>query len=315
MLKIAYLVLVHDQPAQFQRLIHALDSKNASFFVHIDLKSDISEFNCFMNNVFFIKKRVSVNHAGFSLTQAMINLIQAAFVSNNFDYFIFLSGRDYPIKEKQYINKFLEDRYPLNFIDFYHLTKDDRAIGHISKYHFVDLIGYSPKIIKTPLKAIRWILRQLLTSRKFINGMIPYRGSQWFSLNRDTVSYIVDFLNSKDSKKYIDFFKQVWGSDEIFFHSLILNSPYAEQCYYNRESITTLEKICDTSKLRNITTYLHYIDWNEKRENPAVFDADDFSILQQQKAIFARKFCEKKSAELLARIDRVLLGINQDPIN
>ena len=87
-MKIAYLIIAHDQPRQFKRMIKALDSEYVSFFVHIDSKRNISEFSCpnFKDNVIFIKNRISVIQGGFSLTQAMINLMKKASILNEFDY-------------------------------------------------------------------------------------------------------------------------------------------------------------------------------------------------------------------------------------
>lgn len=306
-IKIAYLILAHDQPRHFQRLINALNSEDVHFFVHVDLKSNILEFDCFknMNNISFVK-RVSVNHGGFSLTQAMIHLIQAAARSGEFDYFIFLSGKDYPIKCNDFIFDFLKDSYPKNFIDFYPLNEQDRQFFvTISRYHFVDLIGRSPQAFKLPLKIAQLILNKLLPRRSFVDRMLPYRGSQWICLNRPSVDYVVDFLNSPKADKYINFFKYVWGSDEIFFQTLLLNSPHAAYCYHNEEET---EKSRRYSLNENKAARLHHVDWSIGRENPAVFDINDFSALQESDALFARKFSESKSEELLDCIDGILLS-------
>jgi hypothetical protein len=39
-MKIAYVVLAHRYPDQLIRLIHRLNTENASFFVHFDKKTD-----------------------------------------------------------------------------------------------------------------------------------------------------------------------------------------------------------------------------------------------------------------------------------
>ena len=308
-MKIAYLILAHDQPRHFQRLINALNSDNVYFYVHVDLKSNILEFDCFKNvdNISFIK-RISVNHGGFSLTQAMIHLIQAASESNEFDYFIFLSGKDYPIKCNNFIFDFLKDCYPKNFIDFYHLNEQDpQFFVTISKYHFVDLIGCSPQVFKLPLRIAQFALKKLLPRRSFVKGMLPYRGSQWTCLNRPSVDYVIDFLNSPKAKNYINFFKYVWGSDEIFFHTLLLNSPHAVDCYHDDNEIKKSRKRLSKNKY-SVGAKLHHIDWSVDREDPAVFDIGDFSALQESDALFARKFSESKSEELLDCIDELLLS-------
>jgi hypothetical protein len=307
-MKIAYLILAHDQPLHFHRLIKALDSKSVYFFIHIDLKADISKFDYSgsKTNISFVKNRVSVNHGGFSLTQAMITLLKVASASQDFDYFIFLSGRDYPIKDNNYIINFFEQNSDINFINFYPLVKNAKFVGNIKRYHFVDI-----KSNFKLLKPFLYLLNKFLPNRAFIEGMTPYRGSQWFCLNKQTVNYIIQFLSSKESKKFIDFFKYAWGSDEIFFQTIVLNSNYAVQCrYYQRDIQDSNQFMEDENK-----AYLHYIDWNPERENPATLDERDFQQLKATDALFARKFDEIKSEKLLKEIDRFLLRLNNQEIS
>lgn len=302
-MKIAYLIIAHDQPLHFHRLVKALDSKSAHFFIHIDLKADISQFDCLegKTNIAFLENRVSVNHGGFSLTQAMINLIMKASALQAFDYFVLLSGRDYPIKDNNHIIGFLEQNSHMNFINFYPLIENAKFVENIKRYHFVDL-----KNTYKLLKPFLYLLNKFLPERNFIDGMTPYRGSQWFCLNKQTANFIVQFLNSEESKRFIDFFKYVWGSDEIFFQTLVLNSPYAIQCrYYERDIKNSDIFMEDENK-----AYLHYIDWNPEREDPAILDESDFQRLKEIEALFARKFDETKSEKLLDDIDRFLLKLN-----
>jgi Core-2/I-Branching enzyme len=308
-MKIAYLILVHDQPQHFKRLVNALNSPDVHFFVHIDLKTDLSEFDCFehLQNVSFIN-RIRVHHAGFSQVKTMLNLLREALQIGDFDYFIFLSGKDYPIKSNEFIHCFLKTYYPMNFVDFYALTEQDRvSFKRLTEYNRVDFIGDSPKILQTPLKVIRLLLNKLLPRRRFIKGMSPYRGSAWLCLNQATVEYIFDFLRLPIAKRYVNYFKYAWGTDETFFHTIILNSPHAEQCRHNAEAIQEAMPYLPNSQQ---SAYLHHIDWSIGRENPAVFDTSDFFTLKESNALFARKFAEKKSKELLDQVDQILLNVS-----
>jgi Core-2/I-Branching enzyme len=308
-MKIAYLILVHDQPQHFKRLVNALNAPDVHFFVHIDLKTDLSKFDCFehLHNVSFID-RIKVHHAGFSLVKTMLNLLQEALQVGDFDYFIFLSGKDYPIKSNEFIHSFLKTYHPMNFVDFYTLTEQDRvSFKRLTERNPVDFISGSPKILRTPLKVIRLLLNTLLPRRQFVKGMSPYRGSQWFCLNQATAQYIFDFLKSPTAKKYVDYFEYVWGADETFFHTIILNSPHAEQCRHKAEAIQEEMPYVPNSQQ---SAYLHHIDWSTDRENPAVFDTGDFFVLKKSKALFARKFAEKKSKKLLDQVDQILLNIS-----
>jgi Core-2/I-Branching enzyme len=305
-MKIAYLILAHHQPKQLYRLVNALNSEHVSLFVYIDLKADISQYDCrnLGNNIFFIKNRVSVNRFGFSQPRAMIDLIRTAAVSNEYDYFIFLSGNDYPIKDNNYIYNYFNSNYPTNFINFYPLVESADYVNNIKKFRYVDLVIDSPIYLNLPLRLFQFMINKLLPNRSFIEGMIPYRGSTSWCLNRQTINYIVEYLDSPKSKKYVKYFKSVWGSDEIFFQTLVLNSTYAKQCrYYERDIKESKIFLKNENK-----AYLHYIDWNRDREDPAILDMRDYESLKNSELLFARKFFEHKSDELLDIIDKNLLN-------
>lgn len=310
-MKIAFLILCHEQPKHFHRLIRALDSEHFYFFVHVDLKSPVQEFiaDDFGPNVIFIKNRTQLFHGGFSILPAMINLLRAASKTEDFSYFFFLSGRDYPIKPPEHINNFLTRHYPLNFIDYYPLLGNAHDSTNLWKYHFDDLIGYPPRPIKKFLKMGQQFLSKLVPDRTFIKGMVPYRGSAWFCLNRPTVNYILEFLGSPVGKPYITFFKHAWSPDEMFFHTIVLNSPHAEECRYYDADIYGPAAIHDSIGWRMPNKgNLHYIDWSRDREDPAILDMRDFDSLSEADFLFARKFCQNKSKELLEHIDTHLLG-------
>jgi hypothetical protein len=61
-MRVAYLILAHNTPKHPSRLVRALDSPNADFFIHVDRKSDISlsrdRFS--QSNVTFAEDRVAV---------------------------------------------------------------------------------------------------------------------------------------------------------------------------------------------------------------------------------------------------------------
>lgn len=303
-MKIAYLITAHSQPAHLHRMVEALNSVNSTFLIHLDKKSNLESFSpqSYPENATFIENRVKVNHGGFSLVEAMVNLIDCALNLDDFDYYQFLSGWDYPIKSRNYIHEFLSQNYPTNFMNFYRLTPSADFYENITKYHFIDAIGNSPQIVQKPLKAVQYLVRNISYTRPFFDDMVPYRGSTWFCLNKVTMYYINHFLNTEKGKSYFEYFRKVLCSDEIFFQTLVLNSPFAEFCrYYDRDIKTT--------PLNENKAYLHYIDWDQNRENPAIFDLSDLPNLLSTNALYARKFTETKSARLLEELDRQMEAV------
>ena len=304
-MKISYLITAHNQPYHLHRMVDALNTQDTNFLIHLDKKSNLADFEpqTYPDNVIFIENRIKINHGGFSLVEAMIQLINTAVNMDDFDYCQFLSGWDYPIKNNQYIHEYLSQNYPMNFMNFYRLSHTADFIANITKYHFVDLINNSPQVIQKPLKAVQYAFKNISYNRPFFDDMVPYRGSTWFCLNKTTMYYINHFLNTEKGKRYHEFFRNVLCGDEIFFTTLVMNSPFAEFCrFYDRD-------IKSAPKNEN-NAYLHYIDWNQQRENPAVFDMSDLSNLMSTSALYARKFTETKSAKLLEEIDHQLAMVH-----
>lgn len=298
-MKLVYLIMAHSQPNHLQRLVSSLNTDDVRFYIHLDRKSDINAFHpeSYPTNAQFLSDRIRVVHGGFSLVDAMIKLMDAAVNGGDFDYCQFLSGWDYPIKSTQFIHEFLSQKYPMNFMNFYRLTETADFYENVTKYYFIDFIGNSPRIFQKPMKAIQYVIQKSPIDRPFFGEMTPYRGSCWFCLNKATIFYIMNFLNTDKGKRYYMFFKNVLCADEIFFQTIVMNSPFAEYCrYYDRDSKAI-------SKNEN-KAYLHYIDWNQKRENPAVFDESDFISLVNSPALYARKFTETKSTKLIESLNR-----------
>src|SRR5688572_32705141 len=109
-MKIAYLVFAYKNPALVRRTVEWLSSESSSFFIHIDAKHDLDQFSAIKGqNVFFTSKRIPVYWAEFSGVEAILLLICEALASSrSHDYFVLLSGSEFPLRNRQYIERFLE---------------------------------------------------------------------------------------------------------------------------------------------------------------------------------------------------------------
>lgn len=66
----------------------------------------------------------------------------------------------------------------------------------------------------------------LYGKRKFPTEFIPYGGSAWWCLSKDAIQYIYNFV--KENEEFVEFFDYVFLPDEIFFQTILLNSPLKE---------------------------------------------------------------------------------------
>ena len=285
-MKITYLILAHDEPAHLERMIEALDHPNAEFIIHIDKKSNTRSFFTGklqgFKNVFFLKKRLPVSWGGFSMVEATLNLVRAALRQNKKGYLILLSGHDFPVKPADYIYNFLVSNYGTEFLESFALpysTWDmNGGLGRIAYYWFIDKVGLDDS------RRLYYIQKKAGLIRPYFQDFTPYGGAQWWTLTCECADYIVKYI--RFNTVYKEFYELTYIPDEMFFHSIILNSPFKKNVLNNN---------------------LRYIDWNTGPEYPRVLTNDDLEKIIGSERLWARKFSSAKDYGILDQIEKTII--------
>ena len=95
-MKAAILIIAHDQPVHLARLVESLSCDWTRIFIHIDRKADAAEFKkCIPEhkNIIILddQYRIRVNWGGFSIVEALLNLLDVSLNSKErFARFCFL---------------------------------------------------------------------------------------------------------------------------------------------------------------------------------------------------------------------------------
>ncbi|MBB6502889.1 beta-1,6-N-acetylglucosaminyltransferase [Pedobacter cryoconitis] len=98
-MRIAHIIMAHKNPDQLIRLIKRLHHPEADFYIHIDTKSAIEDFNLALSivRVLFIKNRVNCNWGGNSLFLGIISSMNEVIsLKKNYSFLNLLSVQDYP---------------------------------------------------------------------------------------------------------------------------------------------------------------------------------------------------------------------------
>jgi len=96
----------------------------------------------------------------------------------------------------------------------------------------------------------------------------------------------------------------------MFFHSIVLNSEFAERVrnFKSYQNWSKQQHSTATPMISEETFNLRYIDWSGEhsglRECPAVLDERDLIPLINSASLFARKFEQGISDELLGKINQ-----------
>ncbi len=286
-MKIAYLILAHKNPPQLTKLISTLNNSESDIYIHIDKKHSLYEYKkniSIAKNIHFIKRRVNIKWGGFSMIKATLNLLKLATQAHH-DYYILLSGQDYPIKSYQELkNKLSESQF--QYIDFYKMPAPEINIKmYRLEYFFIPTKNRHSKsgtIINNFLMKLgerNW--------KKAFGNAYPHAGFQWWCLSHNCVQYILEYI--KSHRKLVNYFRFVKIPDEMFFQTILSDSPFRN----------------------HIQPSLMFADW--KRGNPvpplpAIIDESYLKSLSESDKYFARKFDLAKYPDIFKKIDAHLLN-------
>ncbi len=289
-MRIAYLIIAHNTPNHLRRLVRALNSPNAVFFVHVDRKSDIRQFRDALSqhNVTFLEDRVAVYWGDFSDVTATIKLIKEALsYAAQPDYLTLLSGSDYPLRSPQYIEDFFSRNCGRQFINLVKMPCEavHKPLDRLQGYWLLTPHN-SEFVIRAVARLNRWNTKFKLVKRdylKTLKDLFPCAGSQWWALTTVACRYILAFIDSRPD--VVKFFRNVYMPDESFFQTIIGNSDFAKHV------------------VRNLT----FADWSRPSGGPAMIDMDHLNAFVKTPRImgddpygrgellFARKFPDHSS--------------------
>ncbi|MGZ4881652.1 MAG: beta-1,6-N-acetylglucosaminyltransferase [Halobacteriota archaeon] len=307
-INIAYIISAYKYPDQLIRLITRLNNEGSYFFVHVDKKTDDTIYDKMLKgvshypNVFFLKRHICY-WGDFGHVLATIKGLNDALDRNiDFDYFFLLTGQDYPIKSNFYIEELLRKNSGNQFIKYVPIPCDpeygwDKERGGLDRIEtwsfrfcnkFFRFPDYNRQLDSKIKSFILKILVKLIPKRKFPKNLKPFGGSSYWCITKECAEYISDFI--KKNPAFVRYFKYVYIPDEIFFQTIILNSPFKE-CVINDD--------------------LRCIDWSCPGRGgslPRIWCEEDITVLSQSNGLIARKFDSTIDSEVFNLIDSKLLS-------
>lgn len=298
-----YLILAHKNPLQLRRMIERLDDGASKFFIHLDAKTPIEPFAACLEggHIRFIEPRERCVWGDFSIVRATIHLMEAACKEQG--VFILMSGQDYPIQSQGYINAFLESNKEFDFIEIEPLEekwKPKMVKDKLEHYHILHseergnsncYAPFSHCSVFQKVRTLTHLLKGRLSMKNFkLLCSLPkriapferqYAGSQFWAFSERTFYGVLHYI--REHKAALEeYYKYTSSSDEIYFHSVLMNLVAKDS----------------TIKLKDPITYVNYFRKNN------VFITEDFEKLSSAKGkLFARKFDTDIDIEILNKLD------------
>ena len=291
-MKIAFLIFAHHSPQNLTRLISGLDDPHFDIFVHMDAKANLQDFQldtCKLTHsrLYLVPHRVFTHWADISLLDAMLYSYRYALSVGNYDWFVTLSGEDYPIQSNSAIYTYLAQRHT-DCICISHSLSPARIQG----YWFWKL--HNRLLVRTIRKGLH-----CLGIRKkpyfTVNGKrwVICKSSQWHALTQASVRHILSIMDQFPCiRRYFQFSH---APDELVIPTILYNSPPSGSVPIPSPS---------TSQSFHNLAAIHFLEYNpHKGSSVTVFDESAYSAAIASKKLFLRKVRHGKSDTLMDLLD------------
>lgn len=286
MQKQAILIIAHNNLWNLKKIIESLDSIYFDFFIHIDSKSDI-EINEVkkLSKISEIKvyKQLDIKWADYTQVECELFLMKKVIESNNkYTYLHLISGVDMPIKSAEEIYSFFNKNKGKEFVHFQSESLCENKLEWI-KYHHFFMKNYRNSTLSRKLNKLLILIQKIIKINRIKKSNYKFvTGANWFSITSEFTKYVI----SKE-QEIEKIFKRTRSADEIFLQTILYNSKYKENLYF--------DKFDD-----NYIGCMRLIDWN--RGNPYVWKSEDYEEIIKSNYMFARKFDINKDKNIINKI-------------
>ncbi len=254
-------------------------------------------------NVKLVSPHVATRWGDFSCVEATIKAMRLLYADGNGpEWFVYLSGADYPIKPAHQILADLQASAFDGHIEHRLVSKGALHYPPDPDYPrgwkwetWLEQCHRRYCSLRIDVRGINRYLRPStrtfwLEHSIFTRGRLPftpefkcYAGEVWFTGNHRCARRILDF--DENDEEVAAHYRKTLVPEESYLQTVLGNAP----------------------DLKLSQNYLRYVDWTTRASNPKVLTKEDLPFLMQSKAHFARKFDEAVDASVLDELDRIIL--------
>jgi hypothetical protein len=292
--KVGFILLTHNKPDQANRLVKTLNSMfdyPPIVWHHNFSLSDLPVDNL-SENIVLVRPHVQTKWGKFSTLEAELKAIRLMYEATvSPDWFVLLSGADYPIKSANQIVHDLisssSDVYMHHELVDYHSRKTVWQKLGFERYCI--LRGWYPALdnnFRLKKKFVTLIENPEITKffTPFSEEFPCFVGDHSFCANRKAANYLLDF-HEKNPALASYYRKSTIFPTESYYHTIFGNAPDIQ---------------VENDNLR-------YIDWPAGSAHPKTLLVEDLERMTFSTAHFARKFDIDVDAKVLDELDTRLM--------
>ena len=278
-INIGFVLLTHVNVGQIKRLIGRLNKMfdRPRIICHHDFAKCDLPIGEFPSNVSFVLPPLPAGWGIFPTVEAAVQAIKMMYEEPAApDWFVLLSGADYPIKSSERIRHDLaicpcDANIYYELIDPRNIQNDWQRLG-CKRYRRTTLFRVRRRAIRLSPRLSRPLL-------PFSASFLCYIGEFWFCANRRAAEYILDFHFTRPA--LASHYRSVPNPEESYFQCILVNAPH-------------LKVNCN---------HYRYTDWSEGGSHPKTLTTNDLPSLLSSPAHFARKFDIGLDQKVLDELD------------
>jgi len=297
--KIGFVLITHNSPRQAIRLVSRLNSMfgHPSIAWHHDFTFCDLPLDSITTNVSLVRPHLRTSWAKFSVIEATVRAVEVLFRSHSPpDWFVLLSGADYPIKSAAKIvddlsNSRFDAHIHFERISYKNYQRDWQRLCY-DRYFAVKL--------RVPLisRKLRPTTRTISLRHPFFAARVApfstdfscFAGGQWFCANASAAEFVLEFHRTKPALAN-------------YYRRQDVHTIFPEESYF--------QTILCNSHLQMSQNDWRYTDWSENdgwTQHPKTLVMEDFSKLCESTAHFARKFNADLDSGILDALDERILN-------
>ena len=274
-----FLIQAHKDIDQINALVEQLRDDDFIVYVNLDRKCSIdpAAVDPFARRV---ARRVDVHWGTFSQVQAVLHsLVQILDEVPDFDKVLFLSAQDFPLLSNAGLKDALAGLRGRELLDTVPFGTEPGQWAADYRYQFF-YPGQGGPLARLACGVANRAMRATGRRRRLPGGLRPYGGASWWAMSRECAAAILARVAREPD--LVRFFRSVGCPDEMFFQTLVMNSPFGE---------------------RVLGKNFRYVQWPEHgARNPEVLLDKDFERVAASGAHFCRKIDSQASAALVRRL-------------
>jgi hypothetical protein len=289
--KVGFILLTHEKPSQTIRLVTTL---NRMFDCPpIVCHNDFSKTNLIIDtlpgNFSFVRPHLQTAWGRFSLVESALKALQLMYESpTSPDWFILLSGADYPIKPARQILQDLDsslfDVHISNAEIKHNSYQDNWQKSCYYRYCGINIwFPFVNRKFRLSRRRIT-ISHPLLVSRflPFSDELRCFAGEYWFCGNRKSAEYLINFYEERPA--LAAHFRNAPNPCESYLQTVFCNAP----------------------DLKVSGNNWRYIDWSTHGPHPKTLLQEDLPKITASSAHFARKFDINVDAMIFNELDAII---------